>query len=129
MKTILYGHFFVVRVIKDLVLQAVISLSEEVQVLKEEVRNTFASTTSNPKTKLELIEAIQRLGIAYHFESEIEESLENIFKNKQDFDNENDLYTVALLLRLFRQQGYNVSSSKLIIYCLIYSSCSILNEI
>lgn len=58
--------------------------------------------------KLSLIDDVQRLGVGYHFEREIENELVKIFENdKYDHD---DLYTVSLRFRLLRQQGYPVSS-------------------
>ncbi|KAB2611225.1 (-)-alpha-pinene synthase-like [Pyrus ussuriensis x Pyrus communis] len=58
-----------------------------------------------------LIDAIQCLGVAYHFEREIEEALECMHATfDDDHGNEDvDLYTVALGFRLLRQHGYNVS--------------------
>jgi len=65
-----------------------------------------------PSQKLNLIDQIQRLGIAYHFEIEIYQQLEQIHKSYfelHDGDNDNDLHTNALLFRLLRQQGYAIS--------------------
>jgi len=65
-----------------------------------------------PSQKLNLIDRIQRLGLAYHFEHEIDEQLEQIHRSYFEFhceDNNNNLHTIALLFRLLRQQGYNVS--------------------
>ncbi|KAH9792244.1 hypothetical protein KPL71_004039 [Citrus sinensis] len=63
---------------------------------------------------LELIDAIQRLGVSYHFESEIDEILGKMHKAYRDgdlWDNENDkLYYIALQFRLFRQNGYRISA-------------------
>ncbi|KAK7257308.1 hypothetical protein RIF29_31181 [Crotalaria pallida] len=67
----------------------------------------------DPIEKLKLIDTIQRLGISYHFENEIEAILGDIHKNNTPFTNVNDedgdLYIIALCFRLLRQQGYNVS--------------------
>ena len=65
--------------------------------------------------KLELIDAIQRLGVSYHFEGEIDEVLQQIHKHHYTCDvQESDgaLYTIALHFRLLRQQGYNILSGK-----------------
>ena len=65
--------------------------------------------------KLELIDAIQRLGVSYHFESEIDEVLQQIHRYHYMCDvQESDgaLYTIALHFRLLRQQGYNILSGK-----------------
>ncbi|KAI6673991.1 hypothetical protein NL676_001897 [Syzygium grande] len=72
----------------------------------------LTSAMDQPSQKLNLIDQIQRLGIAYHFELEIDEQLEQIHKIEFEFhcsDNNNLYYMVALLFRLLRQQGYNIS--------------------
>ncbi|CAI9784166.1 unnamed protein product [Fraxinus pennsylvanica] len=85
---------------------------EERQSLKEEVKKLLADTPDDSLHKLDLIEAIQRLGVGYHFVTEIENSLKYVYDTysercgKQD----TDLRTIALRFRLLRQQGYNVSS-------------------
>nr|GMC72494.1 (-)-germacrene D synthase-like isoform X2 [Ipomoea batatas] len=88
------------------------SEEREVQQLKEEVRKAFiAAPPASPK-KLELIDKIQRLGVDYHFENEIEASIRHIFENYDDCnkeDDENNLYIVALCFRLLRQEGHHIS--------------------
>ena len=42
------------------------------------------SVTNRPLDQLELIENLQRLGLAYHFETEIKNILHNIYNNKDD---------------------------------------------
>ncbi|XP_048141828.1 (-)-germacrene D synthase-like [Rhodamnia argentea] len=85
---------------------------ERLERLKEEVRKMLKCAMDKPSPELNLIDRIQRLGIAYHFEIEIDEQLEQIHKNYFEFrsgDNDDDLHTVTLLFRLLRQQGYGVS--------------------
>ncbi|CAI0456627.1 unnamed protein product [Linum tenue] len=58
--------------------------------------------------------AVQRLGVGYHFEAEIEEALEKVHDMGEDlftnFDGRGtDLYHAALRFRLLRQQGFPVS--------------------
>nr|WNI01929.1 terpene synthase [Psidium guajava] len=64
--------------------------------------------------KPSLIDQIQRLGIEYHFERDIDEQLEQIHKSYYQLDHGDfrgdELHMVALIFRLLRQQGYNVSS-------------------
>ncbi|RVW94769.1 (-)-germacrene D synthase [Vitis vinifera] len=56
--------------------------------------------------KLLLIDAIQRLGVAYHLESEIDEALQLVFDGYViSAEEDDDAYTAALRLRLLRQQG------------------------
>ncbi|KAL2496218.1 Alpha-humulene/(-)-(E)-beta-caryophyllene synthase [Forsythia ovata] len=80
---------------------------QERQRLKEEVKKLLVATPDYPLHKLYLIDAIQRLGIGYHFETEIENSLKYIYDT---FHESNDLRSCALRFRLLRQQGYYVSS-------------------
>ncbi|KAJ8753399.1 hypothetical protein K2173_019798 [Erythroxylum novogranatense] len=58
--------------------------------------------------KLNMIDSVQRLGVAYHFEPEIECALNEIAANF-NYEIECDLYTAALQFRLLRQQGIKVS--------------------
>ncbi|KAL6311211.1 hypothetical protein AAG906_000480 [Vitis piasezkii] len=68
------------------------------------------AAAGNPSQLLNFIDAVQRLGVAYHFEREIEESLQRIYDRFHDADDTNDdLYNIALRFRLLRQQGYNIS--------------------
>ncbi|CAA3010405.1 (-)-germacrene D synthase [Olea europaea subsp. europaea] len=84
---------------------------EELQRLKEEVNKLFTSTSDGSVHKLYLIDAIQRLGVGYHFENEIEKSLKYMYDTyHESYDKqEYDIYTIALRFRLLRQQGYYVS--------------------
>lgn len=59
--------------------------------------------------KLPFIDAVQRLGVSYHFEKEIEDELENIYRDTNNNDAENDLYTTALRFRLLREHGFDIS--------------------
>nr|GLL22610.1 (-)-germacrene D synthase-like [Ipomoea trifida] len=88
------------------------SEEREVQQLKEEVRKAFIAAPPASLEKLELIDKIQRLGVDYHFENEIEASIRHIFENYDDCnkeDDENNLYIVALRFRLLRQEGHHIS--------------------
>ncbi|XP_019249349.1 PREDICTED: (-)-germacrene D synthase-like [Nicotiana attenuata] len=81
--------------------------------LKEEVRKMLEMSPSKSLQNLDLINAIQCLGVAYHFEYEIEESLACIYSCYDQLNaeaDETDLHLVALRFRLLRQHGYYVSS-------------------
>nr|ADT64306.1 E-beta-farnesene synthase 1 [Artemisia annua] len=87
-----------------------------VEELKEEVKKELITIKGSNEPMqhvklLELIDAVQRLGIAYHFEEEIEEALQHIHVTygEQWVDKEN-LQSISLWFRLLRQQGFNVSS-------------------
>ncbi|XP_022734539.1 (+)-delta-cadinene synthase isozyme A-like [Durio zibethinus] len=77
--------------------------------LKQEVRRMLATTIDKPSQKLHLIDAVQRLGVAYHFEKEIEDALENIYHvDCNDIESDDDLYTTSVRFRLLREHGFNV---------------------
>ncbi|KAH7861584.1 hypothetical protein Vadar_028030 [Vaccinium darrowii] len=78
------------------------------QQLKEKVRKELVEAKGERSQQLDLIDAIQRLGVAYHFETEIELRLHHIYETYGD-KNDEDLYTMSLKFRLLRQQGYPVS--------------------
>ncbi|KAF5450587.1 hypothetical protein F2P56_030922 [Juglans regia] len=83
---------------------------EKVQRLKEKVQSLLMGPVDDISQKLELIDAIQRLGVSYQFESEIDNILQQIHNNDDDTGDFDDLYTVSLRFRLLRQQGYNTPS-------------------
>lgn len=67
----------------------------------------------HPHQQLELINDIQRLGVAYHFEAEIEAALSkinDIYDEVCGFETEDGLHMIALCFRLLRQHGFNVPS-------------------
>ncbi|XP_058092425.1 probable terpene synthase 2 isoform X2 [Magnolia sinica] len=82
--------------------------ANRVEELKEEVKGMMSEAKGSVQ-ELQLIDTLQRLGVAYHFEKEIDEALHWIYGvyATVDFD---DLHPVALRFRLLRQEGYNVSS-------------------
>ncbi|XP_059299094.1 sesquiterpene synthase 9-like isoform X1 [Lycium ferocissimum] len=83
----------------------------ELEELKEKVRKMLVETPENSTQKLVLIDTIQRLGVAYHFDNEIETSMQNIFDASQlQSENQDNLYIVALRFRLLRQHGHDISS-------------------
>nr|KAJ0206849.1 hypothetical protein LSAT_V11C500243450 [Lactuca sativa] len=60
---------------------------------------------------MQLIDVVQRLGVAYHFEEEIEETLKHIFVTYGDhWIDDSNLQSTSVWFRLLRQQGFNVSS-------------------
>ncbi|KAL5972720.1 Trehalose-6-P synthase/phosphatase complex synthase subunit [Asimina triloba] len=81
-------------------------------MLKQDVKKMLDHVSDSDLQEMNLINEIQRLGVAYHFEAEINNALERIC-NKQKNENEindGDLHAVALRFRLLGQHGYNVSS-------------------
>ncbi|XP_051118396.1 (-)-5-epieremophilene synthase STPS3-like [Andrographis paniculata] len=87
--------------------------SKEIEVSKGKVRSMLTTPTSyNDIVKtMDLIDTIERLCLSYHFEDEIKDKLEKFFDLDVDYKNESyDLHTIALHFRLFRAQGYHMSS-------------------
>lgn len=74
---------------------------------------------------LELVDELQRLGLSYHFQMEINQILENINEN---FHNEGEdlewknksLYATALHFRILRQHGYHIPQGRVLLWS-IYS--------
>nr|QWB49539.1 terpene synthase 5 [Aquilaria sinensis] len=84
--------------------------ASEHQKLKEQVRELLLAGLDKPWEQLDLIDSVQRLGVAYHFEDEIENLLQGIHKNLDTCLEENDnLHGISLLFRLIRQSGLTVS--------------------
>ncbi|KAJ3689778.1 hypothetical protein LUZ61_018942 [Rhynchospora tenuis] len=81
-------------------------MEQRIKELKEEVNKLF-KTTKNIAELMKFVDTIQRLGIGYHFDNEIDDALSHLHDIK--LDNE-DLQHVALRFRLLRQHGFNVSS-------------------
>ncbi|XP_042486146.1 probable terpene synthase 9 [Macadamia integrifolia] len=73
--------------------------------LKKEVKQLIRSN-KDPLVQLKLIDSIQRLGVAYHFQDEIKDSLLHLVH----LECNHDLYTAALKFRIFREHGYQISS-------------------
>lgn len=94
-------------------------MRKEVEILKEEVRKMLVPTSDQKPliSKAKLIDSIQRLGLEYHFESEIDQVLQKIHEHYVEdaniTHNQYDLNSLALLFRLLRQQGYPISSGNL----------------
>ncbi|XP_031131123.1 vetispiradiene synthase 3-like [Ipomoea triloba] len=84
--------------------------AREIEILKEQIRATLqiASGSSNVAEKLKFIDLLERLGIAYHFEKEIDDQLQHIYTHHPMHSH--DLETVALQFRLLRQHGYKIST-------------------
>ncbi|CAN4114431.1 unnamed protein product [Withania somnifera] len=82
---------------------------EEIAALKEEVKHMINSTTNDTEQKFHLFDTLERLGIYYHFEEEIEDQLSKMF-NLNVIHEGDDLNKVALYFRLFRQHGYPISA-------------------
>ncbi|KAH7853623.1 hypothetical protein Vadar_004800 [Vaccinium darrowii] len=88
----------------------------EVELLKEEVKDMLVEYSfggGKPEEKMVLIDTLERLGVSYLFEKEIEDPLERMFPKYEEYSNvfHDNLFMVSLHFRVFRQHGYNLSSS------------------
>ncbi|CAE5959668.1 unnamed protein product [Arabidopsis arenosa] len=91
------------------------ALGREIEALKPKVRDMLMSSkgTESSKKKILFIYLLVSLGLAYHFEDEIEESLNDGLREIEEMmAGEGDLYTVSIIFWVFRTYGHNISSGK-----------------
>ncbi|OMO60205.1 hypothetical protein CCACVL1_24329 [Corchorus capsularis] len=81
----------------------------KLEELKKEARILLAISQDDPCATLKLIDLMQRLGVAYHFEKEIDEALNKVSNSKPTVHT-GDLYTTSLLFRLLRQHAFPIST-------------------
>ncbi|XP_047956516.1 germacrene A synthase-like isoform X2 [Salvia hispanica] len=105
----LWGDQFINYISDSKVLE---KYSNSVEVMKNEVRNLLTAPQTKMIDTMNLINTLERLGVSYHFENEIEEKLQQFFHLNTNYDDDEvyDLYTVALHFRLFRQHGHRIST-------------------
>ena len=87
------------------------TLQERARKLEEEVRCLINRVDLEPLSLLELIDNVQRLGLTYKFDKDINAALERI--GALDDIHKNGLHATALSFRLLRQHGFNVSQGML----------------
>ncbi|KAK2379068.1 putative terpene synthase [Trifolium repens] len=108
-----WGDFFLQYDSQSQSMEVINDVKQQEQMLNE-VKNIFQSSKNDMGQQLNLIDSLERLGISYHFESEIDEALEQIhnnFTNNMEITNkEGDLHFLALAFRLLRQKGHCISS-------------------
>ncbi|XP_047956328.1 germacrene A synthase-like isoform X2 [Salvia hispanica] len=105
----LWGDQFINYISDSKVLE---KYSNTVEVMKKDVRSLLTAPQTKMIDTMNLINTLERLGISYHFENEIEEKLQQFFHLNTNYhdDEAYDLYTVALHFRLFRQHGHRIST-------------------
>nr|QBP79199.1 monoterpene synthase [Lilium hybrid cultivar] len=85
------------------------TLERRRELLKNEVK-LLLDASDDPLAQLQLIDTIQRLGIAYHFDNEIKSILDRIHDCHVHLEALDCVHKTALAFRLLRQHGYDVSS-------------------
>nr|QXY08399.1 putative viridiflorene synthase [Leonurus sibiricus] len=76
---------------------------KSIEAGKKEIRSMLRDASSG--NLIILLDTIERLGLSYHFETEMKLKLDQIYNFHQDFD----LFTTAHRFRLLRQNQYQVS--------------------
>ncbi|CAL5383314.1 unnamed protein product [Camellia sinensis] len=84
---------------------------QQLEEVRTVLRNVEGGEEEDSLKGLVMIDALQRLGIDYHFREGIEAVLHSQYMNSSSHsftDQHDDLYEVSTRFRLLRQQGYNV---------------------
>ncbi|CAH8315803.1 unnamed protein product [Eruca vesicaria subsp. sativa] len=108
-----WGDHFLTVTVTDLDLDA---LAKEIKVLKLKVIDEIILYSQDDdeamiKRKILVIHFLVSLGLAYHFENEIEHIVKVAFEKIADLiADENDLYMISIMFRVFRTYGHNMSS-------------------
>ncbi|KAJ4703836.1 +limonene synthase [Melia azedarach] len=94
------------------------SYAKRIEKLKRDVRIMLQKVVdADSLPQLELVDTLQRLGVSYHFEEEIDGIMSTIYSNYSrtyDYEKKQEsLYEVALGFRILRQHGYNMSAEML----------------
>ncbi|KAG5546365.1 hypothetical protein RHGRI_018519 [Rhododendron griersonianum] len=72
-----------------------VKTEQRIEQLKEKVKEMIVASADKPSQKLSLIDAIQRLGVGYHFETEIETTLQHIHETYHEMANNGSLISSA----------------------------------
>ncbi|RWR88240.1 terpene synthase 1 [Cinnamomum micranthum f. kanehirae] len=88
-------------------------MQQRASELKEEVKKMLGNVKNCSLKEINMIDAIQRLGVACHFEKEMADALLRIYNEDTEgkYESDDDLHAVALRFRLLRQEGYCVSTN------------------
>ena len=91
------------------------ALRREMDTLKPNVRKTLMSSQAinSMKKRILMIYLLVSLGLVYHFENEIEESLKEGFQKIEEMmAGTDDLYTTSIIFWVFRTYGRHISTCK-----------------
>ncbi|XP_039144483.1 (-)-germacrene D synthase-like isoform X2 [Dioscorea cayenensis subsp. rotundata] len=86
-------------------------MKQRMQVLVKDVKILLKDAKGSMREEMQLIDALQRLGVAYHFEQEISEALWFVNTSSSSGHHsysDDDLHFVALRFRLLRERHYYV---------------------
>ncbi|ESQ55345.1 hypothetical protein EUTSA_v10027515mg [Eutrema salsugineum] len=90
------------------------ALRKEIDVLKPKVKNKLMSShgIDSTKKRILMIYLLVSLGVAHHFEDEIDETLKEGFEKMEEMmDDEDDLYTVSIMFWVIRTYNHYISSN------------------
>lgn len=105
-----WGEFFLTN--QPCTPEELLSMEEKARAKKEEVRRIVLDTTAGDHhlaPKLDLVDALQRLGVDYHYKEEIDVLLRAAYDDNRSSPAD-DLYVTSLRFYLLRKHGYAVSS-------------------
>ncbi|KAL9282736.1 Inactive terpenoid synthase 20 [Arabidopsis thaliana] len=81
----------------------------DIEALKAKVSEKLVCM--DVKERIHLIHLLVSLGVAYHFEKQIEEFLKVDFENVEDMNlGEEDMYSISVIFRVFRLYRHKLSS-------------------
>ncbi|XP_010449212.1 PREDICTED: putative terpenoid synthase 7 [Camelina sativa] len=89
------------------------ALWKELDALKPRVKGTLMSSQriDSTKKRILMVYLLVSLGLAYHFEDEIYETLRQGSESIDEMmDGEDDLYTVSIIFWVLRRYGHHISS-------------------
>ncbi|KAL2331647.1 hypothetical protein Fmac_019228 [Flemingia macrophylla] len=97
--------------------QQVEAMQERATKLEERVRRMINRTEMEPRSLVQLIDDVQRLGLSYKFEQDINRALHMIVSTEYFKDQtQKTLHETALLFRILRQHGFHVSQGLISTY-------------
>ncbi|KAL4273056.1 hypothetical protein GQ457_13G008590 [Hibiscus cannabinus] len=80
---------------------------QEHEELKQEITRMVMADTDESTHKLRLVDTINRLGVSYHFERQIEDALQNVFHHCEN-EPDQSLHDTCLRFRLLRENGFTI---------------------
>ncbi|GAB4847142.1 hypothetical protein Ancab_026153 [Ancistrocladus abbreviatus] len=91
-------------------------MEQQVKELQEEVKLELLANDGSQVIDLNTVDALKHLGVAHHFEQEIEEALECMYGIYDSYKDKDDLHHTSLRFCILRIHGFYVSSRLIMIY-------------